>query len=82
MNLPSVVQQSGGQRAQTAAVSSRGGGGDTKRLVTDLPGCMTTLHWPDCVWESWLDGVFLLPMENNSGILAQSCPHDMTCRDF
>lgn len=51
--------------------------GHTKHLVTDLSGCMTTLHWAACVWESGIDtwSVFTADLVHTSGIPAWSCPH-------
>lgn len=51
--------------------------GHTKHLVTDPSGCMTTLHWAACVWESWRDAasVFTADLVHTSGIPARSCPH-------
>lgn len=51
--------------------------GHTKHLVTDPSGCVTTLHWAACVWESRLDtrSVFTADLVHTSGIPARSCPH-------
>lgn len=51
--------------------------GHTKHLVTDPSGCVITLHWAACVWDSWIDtwSVFTADLLHTSRIPAQSCPH-------
>lgn len=74
MWICSVVQQSGRQRDGPGPSATVG---HTKHLVTDPSGCMTTLHWAACVWDSWIDtwSVFTADLVHTSGIPAQSCPH-------
>lgn len=74
MWISSVVRQSGRQRAGPQPSATVG---HTKHLVTDPSGCMTTLHWAACVWESWIDtwSVFTADLVHTSGIPPRSCPH-------